>query len=258
MSGMFVGTLISFLTLPIWGTGNAAIAGAITGVAIGVALGVDSWRRGVIETVETLEWSWAHIRASRTAFVVIATFIGIIALLLGTAFGLLIGPLQGLLAFFIIGTGLLVPLVLLVGLSFKNEVSQTSHPNEGIWRSLRAFSAFVLFCALMSGLLMGLLGILLGSLTGNWDIALLAGLTAGTRGVVIGALGGLAIGGLFFGGLACLQHLTLRLILTLRHNVPWNYPHFLNYAVERIFLHKIGGSYIFVHRTVLEYFAKLV
>lgn len=33
--------------------------------------------------------------------------------------------------------------------------------------------------------------------------------------------------------------------------------HFLDYAAERIFLRKIGGGYIFIHRYLMEYFASL-
>ena len=35
-----------------------------------------------------------------------------------------------------------------------------------------------------------------------------------------------------------------------------NHARFLDYAAERIFLQKVGGGYIFVHRTLLEHFAQ--
>jgi hypothetical protein len=38
---------------------------------------------------------------------------------------------------------------------------------------------------------------------------------------------------------------------------PLNYIRFLNYAVERVFLRKVGGGYIFTHRLLMEYFATL-
>jgi len=38
---------------------------------------------------------------------------------------------------------------------------------------------------------------------------------------------------------------------------PLHYVHFLDYAAGRIFLRKVGGGYIFVHRLLLEYFASL-
>jgi hypothetical protein len=58
-------------------------------------------------------------------------------------------------------------------------------------------------------------------------------------------------------GLVCIQHLILRLILWQRGCIPWNYARFLDYATERIFLQKVGGSYIFVHRLLLEHFASI-
>jgi hypothetical protein len=39
--------------------------------------------------------------------------------------------------------------------------------------------------------------------------------------------------------------------------MPPRFVRFLDYAAERIFLRKVGGGYIFVHRLLLEYFASL-
>ena len=63
--------------------------------------------------------------------------------------------------------------------------------------------------------------------------------------------------GLTYGGYACLQHITLRLYLWYAKLIPFNYQRFLDYATERILLRKVGGGYIFVHRTLLDYFALL-
>jgi hypothetical protein len=59
------------------------------------------------------------------------------------------------------------------------------------------------------------------------------------------------------GGKACIQHFTLRLILYRDGYIPWNYARFLDYATERIFLQKVGGGYIFIHRLLLEHFAQM-
>jgi hypothetical protein len=42
-----------------------------------------------------------------------------------------------------------------------------------------------------------------------------------------------------------------------RRYAPFQYVRFLDYAAERIFLRKVGGGYIFVHRMLLEYFASI-
>jgi hypothetical protein len=39
--------------------------------------------------------------------------------------------------------------------------------------------------------------------------------------------------------------------------MPWNYSRFLDYCADRIFLRKVGGGYIFIHRMLMEYFASL-
>jgi hypothetical protein len=49
----------------------------------------------------------------------------------------------------------------------------------------------------------------------------------------------------------------LRSILWWFGQVPWNYANFLDYAADRIFLQKVGGGYIFVHRLLQKHFAAL-
>jgi len=74
--------------------------------------------------------------------------------------------------------------------------------------------------------------------------------------LIFGLLGGLFVG-LFFGGFAFIEHYCLRVIIYRSGYIPWNYARFLNYAAERIFLRKVGGGYIFVHRLLMDYFASL-
>jgi predicted lipid-binding transport protein (Tim44 family) len=110
------------------------------------------------------------------------------------------------------------------------------------WLSTRAQQKVVNSgAAIISGLVFGLVGGLVGGL----------GLGLG-----LGLVGGLGVG-LVEGGLACLQHLSLRFLLWRNDFAPWHYVRFLDYAAERGFLRKVGGGYIFVHRLLLEYFAML-
>ena len=62
---------------------------------------------------------------------------------------------------------------------------------------------------------------------------------------------GLVIG-LYYGGATVLQYLTLCWLLYRNGSLP-----FLDYCAERIFLRKVGGGYIFVHRLLMEHFASL-
>jgi len=64
--------------------------------------------------------------------------------------------------------------------------------------------------------------------------------------------------GLIFGSLACIQHYVLRIILWRNGFAPLNYVRFLNCAVGRIFLRKVGGGYIFVHRLLLRWIRLLL
>jgi len=75
-------------------------------------------------------------------------------------------------------------------------------------------------------------------------------------GLFIGLACGLLLG-LLNGWLACLRHVVLRWLLWRRESIPWNYPRFLDNAYEQILLRKVGGSYIFLHRLLLDYFADL-
>ena len=76
--------------------------------------------------------------------------------------------------------------------------------------------------------------------------------------VLIKSLGSFGVmAGAWYGGIDVLQHYTLRFLLWWRGYLPWNTARFLDYATERIFLRKVGGGYIFIHRLLLEYFASL-
>ncbi|MEB3310289.1 MAG: NACHT domain-containing protein [Snowella sp.] len=68
---------------------------------------------------------------------------------------------------------------------------------------------------------------------------------------------GLILGLLFGGGIAVIQHYGLRFFLWIRNYVPFSLVHLLDYASERVFLRKVGGGYIFIHRMLLEYFARM-
>jgi hypothetical protein len=138
----------------------------------------------------------------------------------------------------------------------------------------------LLLVVLLLGAIVGLVFCLLGGLIGGFRGSKIEikkypnqGIVASARnaiilGTIIGLIWGLVNGlrgGLFYGlfsGLiggatACIQHYVLRFILYTEGCMPLKYSHFLEYATDRLFLQKVGGGYIFVHRMLLEHFAEM-
>jgi hypothetical protein len=125
-------------------------------------------------------------------------------------------------------------------------------PNEGIRRSLRN--------GLIAGGLFGFIGGLVSGLMSGFAFAL-AGITDWmTLGIGLAFVFGIIFFVqflTFYGGIAFVKHYLLRYYLWRAGHLPWNYIKFLDHAVERILLRRVGGGYIFSHRTLLEYFADL-
>ena len=157
------------------------------------------------------------------------------------------GLCLGGLVWFVVG-------VMWLGTGVTSEIALYSSPNEGIKRSGRqglTIGLLVLSGVFASSLAIGLffypsiklaqLSELLGQVLFSWltNTSAVMGLTYGLAG----------------GGKAWLQHFALRLLLWHNNFAPLNYIRFLDYAAARIFLRKVGGGYIFIHRMLLEYFA---
>lgn len=122
-------------------------------------------------------------------------------------------------------------------------VKGKTSPNQGIALSRKhallmwlGFSALTLLCQMVAtwpfeGLFAGLIvGLLLG----------------GTLGITAG---------MWYGGLDVLHHYALRFMLWRQGHMPLRYGRFLNHAHQLIFLQRVGGGVIFIHRLLLEHFA---
>jgi eukaryotic-like serine/threonine-protein kinase len=75
-------------------------------------------------------------------------------------------------------------------------------------------------------------------------------------GLIVGLTAALIVG-LNRGGCAVIKHYALRLILWLNGYTPFKFIGFLDHCAKLIFLKKVGGGYIFIHRMLLDYFADL-
>jgi DNA polymerase III delta prime subunit len=200
-----------------------------------------------INTVEVLDWSWNKGRGKLMSRLVIGLIIGLIVWLINfqnlrtIGYGVSLIYLLGGLVF-----GLSIGLVgvLIDGLVVA-EMETRTVPNQGILRSAKN--------ALVVGLIVGLIVVLIGGLIA-W---LISGQISGQ---IVMLTFGLGVGfgaWLDFGGRAVVHHYTLRFVLSREGLLPWNLVPFLDYATERIFLRKVGGGYVFVHRMLMEYFADL-
>jgi eukaryotic-like serine/threonine-protein kinase len=255
------------------------LAGLAVGLSFMLAVGLME-----AEPAEEVRWSWPKVR-SRFITVLLLGLSTVIVVLILVATGL-IDVLGALLV--VLATVPVSALVLGVRIGLIGGLSdERTTPNEGIYRSIRHALALGLLTALVvgviaqllshfltwlglgiiAGVIGGLIGVLearmvgrlgiLGSLISGLSIGLVAGLSLGlghaiSAGIVLGLLTGLTLG-----GLACLQHLAMRILLAAHGFAPLRYIRFLNDATEQLLLRRAGSGYIFAHRLLLEYFAEL-
>jgi hypothetical protein len=239
------------------GLSAGLIGGLLAGPIFGLIGGLISEFQGDIKPFETLRRSWLEAKhglrtgligsltlgliGSLTLGLIGSLTLGLIGrpivglsggLIVGLISGLIVGPIFGLIGELIGGL-----IAGLIGGFRGSEVQQKINPNQSIFISARNAAIFGIPVFVISGLSTGLL-----------------------KGLFAGLLAGLFFGltfGLIGGGNACLRHFKLRLTLYNYKLAPWNYARFLDYATERLFLQKVGGGYIFVHRMLLEHFAEM-
>ncbi len=125
-------------------------------------------------------------------------------------------------------------------------------PNQGIWQALsNAKSLFLVGGGIIFGILF-----LYGSITRLQSHSKFLTFRDDLEGALLGGI----IAGIFCGliaGVACIQHTVLRIILHQKGYIPWNYADFLDWASDHLFLRKVGGGYVFIHRLLMEHFLKL-
>jgi hypothetical protein len=151
----------------------------------------------------------------------------------------------------------IAPLLVIIFEIKAPELKQTNKPNDGIWRSLK--NAF--YFALAGGIWLTLCSFFLREkiLTFLLQIGLYENRKSPLIEMII-LISLSMVAGLLFGltqaSTAVIQHLSLRIVLW-KSGLPWNFAQFLNYCVERRLLLRVGGSYRFLHRELLDHFAQL-
>lgn len=240
-----------------------ALVGVLVGIAITTIIGLIlgpigdyayNTRWGKVRIIETLGWSWRQASAGVGIGIVIGVIAGLIVSASRQTPIMIPASIAGAVAFGMVGG-------VAGGLTSK-EVERRTIPNQGIRRSASN--------ALRVGVPLGLAAVVAGTLAlrlayvviFDLDIAFfqLRAFTQLSSELIFGLLAGTTIGlafAMFFGLLAVLRHWLLRVMLYTNGSIPWNMARFLDYAAERIFLRKVGGGYIFIHRLLLDYFAGL-
>ena len=196
-----------------------------------------------INPIEQLKWSWIKARKNLSIGIIFGTIVG---LLLKIIYELIFKPyffnihLSGdfLLYSFLRGIAFGITMGIIYGVirGFTGaSVQKVTFPNQGILQSAKNAIVFSV---------VGFVTLFIAAIILRWYPFFWA---------IFGLSFGMALGG----GEACFKHFILRLILYSSGSIPWNYARFLNYATELIFLQKVGGGYIFIHRLLLEHFAKM-
>lgn len=261
IAGMLIATPLAFSSgmltngwLEGWSQGlfKSAINCVIFGLVVGLIFRLGHTE---IETVETLRWSWREAQKSLLHGLKIGLPIGLLAGMFFGLLGVLIPnfiPNVGVDRFWLgvnggMTGGLTGGLIAgVIGGLRGASIETKTIPNQGIYRSL----------------LSATISSLIGAVTGMFSVGLTYTLLLGTLhgllyGIGYGLVGGMTAGFAFGGGKASVKHLMLRLILWRQAHIPWNYARFLNYCCDRVFLQKVGGGYIFIHRSLMEHFAKM-
>lgn len=177
---------------------------------------------GAIRPVEVLNWSRRNAEIGAKSGLAIGYFLGgVRGSLVGVVFGAVIG-----------------------GLSKRKFLSKTT-PNAEIHASMIHGAA---------GIVLGAIGGILISGVGFARFSL----PDPPLSIIMDQMTTFALlGGFYFGGLAVIQHYVLRFIISFKKYAPWNFVAFLESGVDLLYLRKVGGGYIFVHRSLQEYFASL-
>jgi Effector-associated domain 10/NACHT domain len=254
--GTIVGIIVFILFLLITGIATAGVVSLIISLFVGIFTGLWAFltigQSNDIYPVEKLESSFPSLIKSFIIAIPIAFVSWGIVNIIIYPWKASIPILTSLETFLTIA-----PLLVIIFGIKAPELKQTNKPNDGIWRSLKNAFRF----ALTGGIWLTLCSFFLREKI--FTFLLQIGLSENRKSSLIEMIILISlsmVAGLLFGltqaSTAVIQHLSLRIILW-KSGLPWNFAQFLNYCVERRLLLRVGGSYRFLHRELLDHFAQL-
>lgn len=234
-----VGLITGLLIAAIYGTTTGLIGASIGGISYGIILGLSP----EIYPIYRLNLSWKFAKTQLFSSILEGLAWGIVyglidALICGLIWGME-GIIEGMADSLVWGLieGLIWGLCIsdLNNSTVSNQGIKESAINAGIFTIIGGIAWIILYMAVL----------------------LLIKEPLEPRDLVLDGIGNGIFFGIYVGGLACLQHFILRLILKHQGVMPWNYAKFLNYAVELGFLEREGGRYRFINDSVQAYFAQM-
>jgi GTPase SAR1 family protein len=245
-----------------WGLGgiidDSLVYAILTGV--GFVFVADYVSGNCNKPADKLAWSWKDFRkemarhhnmVSILVLVVVFSLGFVICWREGLLNGLfvLLGDTPSTVLAYSLGIGSLLviflPFVFIVSGIRRITIDDRNRPGDGITTSLKTMltiSITIFSCFL-------LMGVLFGVLTGVINFGVKTSLQAGV-------LFSLLLGWVFGGGYL-VRYMISHWLLYLDGNLPKNLINFLDYSTECIFLRRVGGGYIFIHRMLMEYFASM-
>lgn len=157
--------------------------------------------------------------------------------------------LSGLLLGITLGLMLILAYSLILGIRGSEiDIEEKDYPNEGILLSVSSAIYHGAIIWVLFGSVWALMNNLLIPFPWMCRVSMFPILGPGNVFLIL-------FGGLLGGGLVCIKHFTLRLMLYYEGYVPWNYARFLDQAAKHRFIQRIGGRYRFTHDLLRKHFA---
>ncbi len=253
---------------------------AVTGIPISLLpaliigiYGSDHSLSADVRTVENLKWSW---QKALKGSLLVGLFFSVAGTLVVDILAI-VGQMD-LISFVIVSAASILLYFFYFGIFVFPFAGLTSHvasgkilPNQGIKMSIRNAFRTGIWLSLAVSLAIGLVmvvvislvvvvEVVIGALPGTANVIVIAVFTCIFMFILTVVFSLFAFGpptACWYGGFDAIYHYVLRFRLQRSGVIPPQFERFLDYAVERILLRRVGGGFIFVHRLLLEHFAAL-
>ena len=233
LSSVFLGGIIEEIIQDNWSEFQNLFKGELNRNAYWIALWVFVtslyWWFSEAKISEKFKWSWRKVWSNELTLGLLFSLVGV-----------LMWGLHGLVERLRSSPHIFLFLLLAIGVYGgieTGELETKTSPNQGIRQSIRNGIAVFLGVGFYAGLTYSFMFDL------DWSI--------------IGALAIATSFGFIYGGDFVIYHYALRFFLWRNNLLPWRLVPFLDHCVDLIFLRRVGGGYIFVHRLLMEYFAEM-